>query len=246
MEVKQLRAIGSGSVVDKIVEEITEMIIRQIWKPGSRIPTELELMEALQVGRNSVREAIKVLVAMGLLEIRRPEGTYVTEHFSEKMLNPLIYSLALENDTSSSLVELRSLFDTNCLELAVKKADDEDCRAIAKACDTFVELLKIPSSGSEELLDADIRFHDEVCKAAHNELLRRFHFVITRLSRQSRISTIDYITNQNQREFLIRTHQKQVQMIKDHTLDGTYEVVTESFLYWKRNMMPEAHQMIDI
>jgi len=62
----------------------------------------MELCESLRVGRNSVREAIKILVTMGVLEIRRSEGTFVCKGFSGRMLDPLVYGLILEGAVRTS------------------------------------------------------------------------------------------------------------------------------------------------
>ncbi len=246
MALEYIKPIGTKSTVDRIVDEMIDAIISRHWQPGSKIPTELELAEAFHVGRNSVREAVRVLVTLGMLEIRRPDGTFVANKFSEKMLNPLIYSLALENDMSVSLLELRSIFDADCLKLAIKNAQPEDFEAIQEACDAFVLLLKDPESTSEMLLDADIRFHDAVCQSTHNILFQRIHQVITRLSRQSRIKTTDYITEHNERDFLIQIHQKETQMILERSTEQVYETIEDSFRYWKINIQLEDTNSIDI
>ena len=74
--------VGGQSVVNKIVDNITNAIINGELNPGDKIPTEAELSESMGAGRNSVREAIKVLEAYGVVHIKRAEGTFV--------LNPLV------------------------------------------------------------------------------------------------------------------------------------------------------------
>ena len=86
----QLKRIKSESVVQQIIDSLVEAMIRKELKPGDQIPTEMELAERLGVGRNSVREAIKILVYFGVLEIRRAEGTYVCEGFTDTMIDPII------------------------------------------------------------------------------------------------------------------------------------------------------------
>jgi DNA-binding FadR family transcriptional regulator len=83
-------------VVQRIVDSITGAIVEGRLRPGAQIPTEMELSESMGVGRNSVREAIKILEAMGVLDIRRAEGTFVVQGFQNRMLDPLVYGLILE------------------------------------------------------------------------------------------------------------------------------------------------------
>ena len=73
-----LKEIGGKSVVEQIVDNITNAIINGELKPGDKIPTENELCTSMGVGRNSVREAIKILGAYGVINIKRAEGTFVT------------------------------------------------------------------------------------------------------------------------------------------------------------------------
>ncbi len=71
------------SVVERIIDEITNAIINGSLKPGDKLPTEMELCESLQVGRNSVREAIKILEAFGVVYIKRSEGTFISSSFNK-------------------------------------------------------------------------------------------------------------------------------------------------------------------
>ena len=91
----QLKRIKSESVVQQIIDTLIGAMIRRELRPGDQIPTEMELAESLGVGRNSVREAIKILVYFGVLEIRRPEGTYVCDGFTETMIDPIIERIIL-------------------------------------------------------------------------------------------------------------------------------------------------------
>ena len=90
-----LRPMRQKSIVDRIIARLTDAIMNGQLKPGQRIPTETELSESMGVGRNSVREAIKALVTMGLLVIRRAEGTFVADGFSDRMLDPFVYGMVL-------------------------------------------------------------------------------------------------------------------------------------------------------
>ena len=69
--------IKSESLVQTVINRITDAIISGELKPGDKLPTEVELMATLQVSRNTVREAIRTLIAYGVVEIRRPEGTFL-------------------------------------------------------------------------------------------------------------------------------------------------------------------------
>ena len=88
------------------------------------------------MARNSVREAIKILVFLGVLEIRRPEGTFVCNGFSESMINPMIYGIILnQGDSYDSLMELREMTEAGVLRLAMEKQTKEDMEGLSRrAC----------------------------------------------------------------------------------------------------------------
>ncbi|MDP3446736.1 MAG: GntR family transcriptional regulator, partial [Eubacteriales bacterium] len=126
------------TVVDITMQYILSQVSSKKWKPGSKIPTEFELMDTLDVSRNTVREAIKVLEYLGLLEIRRADGTYVVNHFSEKMLNSWSCSLLIEDERSTALLELRMVIESGIFSLASKKGSEADMKAIFEASENFI------------------------------------------------------------------------------------------------------------
>ena len=118
----QLKKVKNPSVVQQVIDSLTDAMIRKELRPRDKIPTENELSESLGVARNSVREAIKILVFLGVLEIRRPEGTFVCDGFSESMINPMIYGIILnQGDSWDSLMELREMTEAGVIRLAIEK-----------------------------------------------------------------------------------------------------------------------------
>ena len=85
----------NNNAVQQIIDAFTQQLVQGKLRPGDQIPTEVELAEKFGVARNTVREAIKILVAMGVLEIRRPVGTFVCKGFTEPMLSPMLYGIIL-------------------------------------------------------------------------------------------------------------------------------------------------------
>lgn len=126
-EMTYLKKVTTQSVVQRVIDSLTDAMINRHLRPGDKIPTESELAESLGVGRNSIREAIKILVYLGVLEIRRAEGTFVCEGFSESMIDPMIYGIILDKEESyENLMELRELIEAGVMRLAMQKANAED------------------------------------------------------------------------------------------------------------------------
>ena len=102
---KQKNAVKS--VVDQVMDGIISQIIDGTLHPGDKLPTEMELCKQFGAGRNSVREAVKKLQAYGILYIKRADGTFVSENYNQKMLDPMLYSIILQKNSWQEFVELR-------------------------------------------------------------------------------------------------------------------------------------------
>lgn len=236
---KLLDPISNKSIVEKVIDRITDAIISGELKRGSKIPTEVELSEHLNVGRNSVREAIKVLVYMGVLEIRRAEGTFVKEGFSDKMLNPILYSLILEDGDSSSLIEFRKVFDVGTLRLAIQNATDEDIENIKSKCESLIYQIKNNSMDSEKVLNADIDFHNAIEQAAHNTLILKISSIVTKLTIPSRLKATKSIINSDNISFLIDSHLNILNIVISKDISRVIDVVDNSYLYWQNTLSNE-------
>jgi GntR family transcriptional repressor for pyruvate dehydrogenase complex len=220
------------SVVDITVDYIMDKVSNKEWKPGTKIPTEFELMETLDVSRNSVREAIKVLEALGLLEIRRADGTYVVNHFSEKMMTPWACSLLLEDDDSRALLELRMEIERGIFSLAIQKGSQEDMKAIYDAFENFVRQAEDENATSSAILYADIKYRDKICEASHNHLTTRLNDMITYASMNSRRRSIEDAIACNDRFHMVDSHRKLTEIIIQRRTADLDSVLDYCYKYW--------------
>ena len=92
--------VSNESVVQQVINKITDAIMAGEFKPGDKLPTEMEMISLFKVSRNSLRSAIQTLRAYGVVEVRRPEGTFVCSDFSPQILNPMLYSIILHEEES--------------------------------------------------------------------------------------------------------------------------------------------------
>ena len=97
---ESLPNIGRRPISQMIMDLFTKYLLSRQLKPGDKLPTEFELAEKLGVGRHSVREAIKMLSSIGIIEIRKGAGTFIASTMKSSVLNPLILSLVFEQGTS--------------------------------------------------------------------------------------------------------------------------------------------------
>lgn len=223
----------SRSVVDRIITRITDAIISGELLPGQKIPTESELCENLQVGRNSVREAIKALVAMGVLEIRRAEGTFVAAGFSDRMLDPMVYGLILEGGNSPAIIELRRLFEIGILKLAIEKASKAEVKQMEEALEALRSVVKKRPADRDEILEADINFHKTLEQAVNNPLVSKISVVIERLSRVTRARTVEHFIKNGELQEMVTLHQRVLDTVVKRDETAVAGVVDEHFKYWK-------------
>ena len=199
-------------MVEQIIKRLTDALSSRELQPGQKIPTEMELCESLQVGRNSVREAIKILVAMGVLEIHRSEGTFVCKGFSSRMLDPLVYGLILEGGGSGKLIELRRIFDKGILQTAMEKVTGENIAAIHRRLESFKEVVE-STVDENAIMEADISFHSALENILDNPLVNKISMVINRLTYPTRILAIREFIQKGEKQELIKLHQNLVHII---------------------------------
>lgn len=228
-----LQPLFTKSVVDRIIEQITQAIVERRLPPGKKIPTELELCESLGVGRNSVREAIKVLVTMGVLEIRRSEGTYVTAGFSERMLDPILYGLILEGTDTLDLAELRVVFETGVFRYATEKRGDEDIDKLKAALEEMAVGVSVGRPDPEEVLASDLHFHRVVAAAINNPLVEKMNLVLERLTLPRRMEAIRRSIEQNEYQRLVNRHSAMLRVISAQDVGAVDGVILEHFRNWR-------------
>ncbi|MBE2939914.1 FadR/GntR family transcriptional regulator [Anoxybacillus sp. FSL W8-0382] len=155
----------------KIYEEVAEAILHMIQtgqlKPGDKLDSVQQLAENFQVGRAAIREALTALRAMGLIEMKQGEGTYVRE-FDPAMLSfPISAALLMNKEDVAHLLEVRKLLEVGAAGLAALKRTEEDLRAMQSALAQMREVI-----GDEELGEkADFLFHMAIAEATKNPLL---------------------------------------------------------------------------
>lgn len=155
----------------KIYEEVAEAILHMIQtgqlKPGDKLDSVQQLAENFQVGRAAIREALTALRAMGLIEMKQGEGTYVRE-FDPAMLSfPIATAILMSKEDVAHLLEVRKLLEVGAAGLAALKRTEEDLRAMQSALTQMREVI-----GDEELGEkADFLFHMAIAAATKNPLL---------------------------------------------------------------------------
>lgn len=150
-----------------IVEKMKELILDQRLGAGDRLPSERELAEKFGVSRASIREAIKALIALGLLETRIGDGTYVRTNLSESILEPLSWAVQLAEGVGPDLAEVRETVEPAIAALAAERATSSDKERLLETVNAMQEAI----GDAPACARADLEFHLTLAKAAHNQIL---------------------------------------------------------------------------
>ncbi|MEU8296119.1 FCD domain-containing protein [Micromonospora sp. NPDC048909] len=158
-----------GHRVRQTTAQLRERILGGEWPIGGRIPTEPQLVAALGVGRNTVREAVRALVHAGVLECRQGSGTYVV---STDELAPVV-ARRLTDDRMAEVIEVRRAFEVEAARLAARRRTPEDLATL----DGALAAREAAWDGGrvDEFVEADAALHTAVVAAAHNAMLAELY-----------------------------------------------------------------------
>lgn len=162
-----LTPVRRTTLTADICRKLVTHLLRGDWQEAQKIPAERELCQQLAVGRASLREALKALEIMGMIETRLGDGTYVCRR-SDFLSRPLLWAIT-GTDVSdlSELVEARMLIESELAALAAERATAEDLKAIGDC------LLQMESHVEDQVRfqEADVAFHLAIASAAKNAIL---------------------------------------------------------------------------
>ena len=162
---KPLKTTNNRST--EIVNQIKSNLLDGTLKPGDKLPTEAELTEQFGVSRTPLREAIKILEAIGIITIKRGSGMYITKKFSHFSLNPLIFSLIMHSEKLDKLIEFRQHFEVMMINIIRSNWSEEKITSITEVYDRQVKTLH-PDLPPEKLAEIDLEFHYAVLEATEN------------------------------------------------------------------------------
>jgi GntR family transcriptional repressor for pyruvate dehydrogenase complex len=161
------RQIKARKIYEEVADELLDRIKKGVLKPGDKLHSVEQLSENFKVGRSAIREALSALRAMGLVEMRQGEGTFVRE-FNPKTLSSSLTAVALLSEKDiHDLLEVRKILELGSVYSAVENAQEDDFMRISAALDEMEK-----ANGSEELGEqADLHFHMAIAEASQNRFL---------------------------------------------------------------------------
>ncbi|MBP2703364.1 FadR family transcriptional regulator [Microbispora sp. RL4-1S] len=156
------------AVTDAAIDKIKEMIISGELGPGARLPKEADLAERLGLSRNSLREAVRALALINVLDVRQGDGTYVTSLEPHLLLDALSFVVDFHRDDSVlHFFEVRRILEPAATAMAATTMTDDDIEDLRKILDSLPE-----EPSAEELMANDLEFHQRIAAGSGNPVLR--------------------------------------------------------------------------
>lgn len=168
-----------------VIDQVKQQIIAGFLRPGDRLPSEQELAAQFGVSRPTVRESLRALTSMSIIETRHGEGSFVASLKTEELLEPLSFVLQVDDDAITHLFQVRSLIEAGSARLAATHAVDEDIEALTELADSYLDNVE----DLEKCVQLDMAFHRRIAEASENPLLVSFLDSLVNISAISRRRT---------------------------------------------------------
>lgn len=174
MKKTTLKRVKRQSVTDQVYDQLKAQVLRRVWLPGSKLPSEKLLSQRLGVSRVAVREGLQRLVSLGLLETRQGEGTFVCEYGAGNSMSALFPMLALNPTDVFQVLEYRRIMEKGTVALVAEKATDKDIAELKRGYAAMVERQRDISGFARE----DLEFHLTLARVSGNPIILKVNSII--------------------------------------------------------------------
>ncbi|MCB2296269.1 FadR/GntR family transcriptional regulator [Clostridium tagluense] len=158
--------IKNTKVYEQVIAQIKDMIDKGILKKGDKLPSERNLVQQLMVSRASIREALRALEVIGLIECRQGEGNYIKTSFQDNLFEPLSIMFMLEGSDPEAIWELRKIMEVEAAGLASKRITCEQLSQLKEITEKFM------NCGDENInAEIDKQFHYKIAECSGNVLI---------------------------------------------------------------------------
>jgi DNA-binding FadR family transcriptional regulator len=227
-EIETLPHLGSANLRDQVIEVLERRILDGVFPAGGRLPNEMDLGARLGVSRTVVRDALRVLEARGLVEIRRGAGTRVRATTVDAYVNAAAMLLIRSDLTVGDLLDAREALESHLAVLAARNRESENLERIAVALDSFEQAIdrRDPAAGARY----HVMFHTELVRATRLPALD----ILIRPLQQMMLATSlvpSGIEPDDPRGWRVEAHRKLFDAVEEQSLEAVEVAVAEHWAY---------------
>ena len=215
------------SLIDTIVEEIKSKILSGEYKCGDMLGSQDELARAMGVSRASLREALKRLEMMGLVESKQGLGTFLKQIEPSDFMNPLSSFIVIDKSSAFDLLEARRHIEGSLAAMASSRASKDDIKTLEEILNSMRELSA--ANAIEEFVEQDVQFHYAIARASNNNIMIKIAEILRDLLTQL-ISKVFHNDPDNLAITLDHTidfHQRIFEAIKNRDADSARRLMEE-------------------
>lgn len=224
--------VKNTKVYESVVSQIKLMINTGDLKKGDKLPTEREMSEQLQVSRASVREALRALEVIGLIESRQGAGNFIRESFGGALFEPLSIVFTIEKSTGDDIYEIREILELETVKLAAARISEEELKSMEETVEEMINC-----NDESRNIELDKQFHYTIAKASGNMLIINFLQVISELIDEFiKDSRRKILVEQDNKGRLMRIHYGIYEALKDRNPDKAYDSMKEHFVIIREYM----------
>lgn len=172
--------VRRGTLSEEIAHQLIQSILDGKFRFGERLPPERDLARYLNVGRPTLREAIRVLSMLGLVDVRHGEGCFVVDRHADFIGRAFSWALLLDSQSVEELIEARVAIESALAALAALRADATQVARLRE----FVDAMELAGTEYKLFVPPDLGFHLTIAEAARNVTLSRLLFAIQSLLKE--------------------------------------------------------------
>ncbi|HVU68515.1 MAG TPA: FadR/GntR family transcriptional regulator [Ktedonobacteraceae bacterium] len=221
-----------NALSEDIVSKLLALLKEKKLQPGDRLPPERELAERLQVSRPSLREALRALSIMHVVEIRQGSGTYISSLEPKRLVEHLDFVFALSDATYLSLFEARKVVEVGICGLAAQRITDEEIARLESCLEKSLSGVTEP----ELYFQADVELHEIITEAAASPILSRIMAGISQLSLASRKRTV---VLPGIAEQVIEDHRAIIQALKQRAPEAARQAMYQHLTHVEQRLLDD-------
>lgn len=200
--------ITNEKIYQQVISQIQNMILEGKLKTGDKLMSERELSQRMGVSRTSIREALRVLETMGIIESRQGEGNFICNKIESSLIQPLSMMFTLNNGSYEDIIELRRIVELEAVKLAAIRGTEEE----------FEDL---------KIITQRLMGNDKICNKA--EIDKEIHYKITCMSKNFLIKSLYNISLNLLEDFIVNSRQKIVEYYhEEETVNIQHKKICEA------------------
>jgi GntR family transcriptional repressor for pyruvate dehydrogenase complex len=223
--------VPRSTLPEEVANRLLTLIKDQQLRPGTKLPAERSLAGMMNVSRPVVREALRALALMRVVDIHQGDGTYVTSLEPRQLIAHLDFVFAKDSVALVQLLEARRVVEVGNARLAALRITDSEIAALGDLVASLAGCIDDPDRFSE----LDIALHEAVCAAANNFLLAQFMNIVSTLGKVSRERTGGL---RAVREAALRDHRRILDALRAHDPDAAQRAMLEHLDHVEQGLRP--------